>query len=234
MDLKNFLKLYKELNPRQKLAVDTVEGPVMVVAGPGTGKTKTLTLRIANILKETQADPENILALTFTEAAAATMRRRLAEIIGAPAYAVAINTFHGFCNGIIKNYPEYFPRIIGSQNINEVEQINIVDEAIFDLNLKDLKPFGNPSLYVRDILKAINDLKKEGITPQDFEKINEKEQEKFETDEDVYHTKGVHKGKMKGKYLDVLKFIKKTLSFRKFIIITRTGLARRSFMITTT
>jgi len=61
-----FKKIYSQLNREQKLAVDTVEGPVMVVAGPGTGKTRTLILRIANILRLTDTQPENILALTFT------------------------------------------------------------------------------------------------------------------------------------------------------------------------
>jgi DNA helicase-2/ATP-dependent DNA helicase PcrA len=211
MDLKKFSEFYKKLNPQQKIAVDSVEGPVMVVAGPGTGKTQILALRIANILKETQTEPENILALTFTEAGAVSMRQRLAEIIGTPAYAVVINTFHGFCNDIIRNYPEEFPRIIGSQNINEVDQINIIEEAISELSLKNLKPFGDPSYYVGDILKAIDNLKKEGVTPKEFETINEKEIKKFETDEGAYHIKGAHKGKMKGEYQKLLKQIQKNI-----------------------
>src|SRR5882762_6622503 len=103
-----FEDLYKALNKEQKRAVDTIEGPVMVVAGPGTGKTEILTLRIANILRTTDTQPENILALTFTDAAAANMRRRLSALIGASAYQVAIETFHSFCNNVIKDYPEYF------------------------------------------------------------------------------------------------------------------------------
>jgi DNA helicase-2/ATP-dependent DNA helicase PcrA len=72
-----FKKEYAKLNPKQKEAVDTIEGPVMVVAGPGTGKTTILTLRIANILKETDTPPSGILALTFTEAGAKTMKNKL-------------------------------------------------------------------------------------------------------------------------------------------------------------
>jgi DNA helicase-2/ATP-dependent DNA helicase PcrA len=67
---KKFKQAYKELNPEQKKAVDTIDGPVMVIAGPGTGKTRTITLRIANILAKTDTSPSSILALTFTEAAA--------------------------------------------------------------------------------------------------------------------------------------------------------------------
>src|SRR5438552_3492192 len=122
----DFKAEYKQLNKAQRAAVDTVEGPVMVVAGPGTGKTKILTLRIANILQKTQAGPENILALTFTEAGAGEMRQRLAEMIGGPAYRVTIGTFHGFCNDIIKQNPGVFTRIIGAESITEVDQVNII------------------------------------------------------------------------------------------------------------
>src|SRR3989344_1866986 len=152
-----FEKHYRQLNPQQREAVDAIEGPVMVVAGPGTGKTQVLTLRIANILDKTDTEPENILALTFTESAAASMKRRLAEIIGSPAYSVAINTFHGFCNDVIKTYPEYFPRIMNSINITEVDQINIIKEF--------------SEFRVKDTLKKINDFKKDGLSPKEVEKI---------------------------------------------------------------
>src|SRR3989344_3435213 len=104
-----FNQLYKDLNKAQKKAVDIIEGPVIVIAGPGTGKTSILTLRIANIIKRTDTSPENILALTFTESGAYTMRKKLVSIIGTAGYKVSINTFHGFCNEIIKQYPERFP-----------------------------------------------------------------------------------------------------------------------------
>src|SRR5579872_2861166 len=93
-----FSQAYKNLNPEQKKAVDTIEGPVMVVAGPGTGKTQILTLRIANILLKTDLPPGAILALTFTESAAANMRQRLVSLIGTRGYYVGIATFHGFAN----------------------------------------------------------------------------------------------------------------------------------------
>jgi len=160
MKEKAFFEQYKNLNSQQREAVDAIEGPVMVVAGPGTGKTQVLTLRIANIIQRTDTEPESILALTFTESAAASMKRRLAEIIGSPAYSVAINTFHGFCNDVIKTYPEYFPRIMNSINITEVDQINIIKEF--------------SEFRVKDTLKKINDFKKDDISPKESEKINPK------------------------------------------------------------
>src|SRR5258708_2489306 len=96
-----FKLAYKQLNPEQKKAVDTVEGAVMVIAGPGTGKTQILTLRIANILLKTDTPPASILALTFTESAVAAMRKRLVEIMGYEGYKVNITTFHGFANDLI-------------------------------------------------------------------------------------------------------------------------------------
>src|SRR3989337_456483 len=152
-----FDELYNKLNPEQKEAVDTIEGPVMVVAGPGTGKTQILTIRIANILAKTDTKPENILAITFTESGVASMRKRLVDIIGTTAYRISIKTFHGFCNDIIKNYPEEFPRIIGSKQITEIDQIAVLEELIDSLPLDILRPFGDRFLYVRDILSSINE-----------------------------------------------------------------------------
>src|SRR3989344_2088677 len=112
MDKRAFSRAYKNLNKDQKQAVDAIEGPVMVIAGPGTGKTNILTLRIANILKKTDTSPDSILALTFTESGVFSMRKKLVSIIGSTGYRVNINTFHGFCNEVIRKHPDEFPRII--------------------------------------------------------------------------------------------------------------------------
>ncbi len=196
-----FQRLYARLNLGQKQAVDAVEGPVMVVAGPGTGKTQVLTLRIANILRATDTAPANILALTFTEAAAANMRSRLAEIIGSRAYAVVISTFHGFCNGIIRQYPEHFPRIIGARAITEVDQVRMIEELVGALPLVLLKPFGDPLLYIRSIVAAISDLKREGITPEKFGALVANAQKTLAGRADRVHTKGAHQGKVKAEIL---------------------------------
>jgi len=100
--LEKFQDIYNSLNERQKLAVDTIEGPVMVIAGPGTGKTQILSARIGKILLETDAQPENILCLTYTDAGVVAMRKRLLSFIGPDAYKVNIYTFHAFCNDVIQ------------------------------------------------------------------------------------------------------------------------------------
>ena len=175
-----FQHAYARLNEQQKKAVDTIEGPIMVIAGPGTGKTQILTLRIANILQKTDMEPDNILALTFTESGVASMRRRLMDMIGGPAYSVVISTFHGFCNDIIKDYPEEFPRIIGSEPIADVDQVRIIEDAIDTLPLKELKPFGDTLHYLGAILAAINELKREGVDVEQFTTEVEKGRVRFE------------------------------------------------------
>ncbi|QQR82672.1 ATP-dependent helicase [Candidatus Campbellbacteria bacterium] len=172
-----FQKQYKALNAEQKKAVDTIYGPVMVIAGPGTGKTTLLTLRIANILQKTDASASSILALTFTESAVSSMRTKLFEIIGTDAYRVHINTFHGFANDVISRYPEYFPRIIGSHHIRDIEQIKIVREIIERHTFTHIKPFGSPFHYVNDALKAIQSLKREGSTAEKFKALLENKEQ---------------------------------------------------------
>ncbi len=210
-----FEKAYKELNRSQQDAVNTIEGPVMVVAGPGTGKTQVLTLRIANILLKTQINPENILALTFSESASHQMRQRLLSIIGTPAYRVEISTFHSFANSIIQNYPEEFGNLISSQSISEDEQIEYLEKIIEGTDLKILRPWGDTFFYVKDILSAIGDLKKEGISPEKLSEVLKIQREDFKNIPDLYHEKGKFKGEMKGKYADEIKNMDKLEEFIK-------------------
>ncbi len=187
-----FNELYKKLNSRQKEAVDAILGPVMVIAGPGTGKTQILSLRIANILAKTDTSPDSILALTFTESAAHSMRRRLVDIIGSTAYRVNITTFHSFCNSIIQDFPDEFPRIIGSASVSNIQQITIVQEIILSGGAKKgdkvpenftlLKPFGDPSYYVLPSLRMIQQLKRENISPKEFLAAVEREEEKIKAE----------------------------------------------------
>lgn len=209
MVTQEFQEAYKRLNTAQREAVDTIEGPVMVVAGPGTGKTQILTVRIANILLNSQVNPENILALTFTENAAKQMRRRLVEMIGTPGYKVWIATFHGFCNEIIQEYPEDFPDLASFQAITEVEQIEIMEEILLNTELKYLKPFGDPLYHLKNILSAISDLKKEGVTPEIFSEAIKVQKKDFEKIDDLYHEKGKYAGQIKGVYQDLQKTIYK-------------------------
>jgi DNA helicase II / ATP-dependent DNA helicase PcrA len=165
---KEFRRQYQKLNPRQREAVDAIDGPVMVIAGPGTGKTTILTLRIANILAKTDAEPRSILALTFTDKAAFNMRSRLADTIGQAAYGVRISTFHAFCNEIIAQSPDNFPHIMGGTPLADGEQLGIIEDLLRADDIDLLRPAGRPESYVRSIIGAIGDIKGKGFTPRQF------------------------------------------------------------------
>lgn len=166
----DFETRYKKLNARQKQAVDTIDGPLMVVAGPGTGKTELLSMRAANILKSTDTAPGNILCLTFTESGATAMRQRLSEIIGADAYKVAIHTFHSFGTEIINQNGEYFYQGANFRPASDLHAYELL-RSIFDT-----LDFSNPLAgkmndeytHLSDTLTVISELKKSGLTNEEL------------------------------------------------------------------
>lgn len=203
-----FNEAYAELNDAQKEAVDTIEGPVMVIAGPGTGKTQILALRIAKILLETQMSPGNILALTFTEAGVKAMRERLHRSIGADAYQVGIYTFHGFAQRLIREYPDAYTRVIGGRPASDLDKVALLRTILEDPQYRILRPIGNPEYYISPIIRILSSLKKEYITPDAFaEIIASQEQELLGIEQ--YHTKGAHTGKVRGEYTKKEKAIEK-------------------------
>ena len=167
--LTTFEKEYQKLNPEQRQAVDTIEGPVMVIAGAGTGKTQTIALRIANILAKTQTPAGSILCLTFTENAASNMRTRLLSIIGERAYAVRIHTFHSFCNEVILSNPEQFIFAANLKPLDELTKIEIVQSLIEDLpDAAVLKPWGDHQYYRQEVIMRLQTLKRENVSPEAF------------------------------------------------------------------
>lgn len=211
MITKNFLKEFERLNKKQKEAVETIEGPVMVVAGPGTGKTQIIAMRIANILKETQIDAGNILALTFTNSGVWAMKKRLLEIIGPASYKVHIHTFHSFCNEVIQMFPEKFIFSDHIKQLDDLDQILVIRTILDKTNLKLLKTPKSPYYYQVAILDAIKKLKQENIAPDIFQKIVLKEIKTIEQLPDLYHENGPAKGKIKTKYADLLSQMQKNL-----------------------
>lgn len=163
---KKFTEEYNKLNKEQRSAVDTIDGPVMVIAGPGTGKTQILAARIGKILLDTDALPENILCLTYTDAGTVAMRKRLQQFIGADAYKVNIYTFHAFCNDVIQDNLNLFEKN-SLDALSELESIELFKQLI------DAFPKGHLlKRYRGDVYYEINNLrslfssmKKEGWTP---------------------------------------------------------------------
>ena len=160
-----FESRFAELNDAQKLAVEAIEGPVMVVAGPGTGKTEVVAMRTANILRRTQMRPGNILCLTFSKSGATAMRRRLREIIGSDAYGVTVETIHGFCNSIISQQPHVFEEWDVRSQISDVERYRELNKIIDQLPPETaLVSKKSPYARTKDILERISQLKREGVT----------------------------------------------------------------------
>jgi len=169
-----FDKACARLNKAQKEAVDTIEGPGMVVAGPGTGKTQILTLRIANILLQTDTPASGILALTFTEAGQKAMRLKLRQFIGSRADEVAVHTYHSFASSVIADFPDHFPHLARARQLSDVESENLIREILREKKFVKLRPLGDPDLYVGKIGQTISDCRKEAWTPEIVREFAEK------------------------------------------------------------
>lgn len=163
---KRFREEYEKLNEKQRLAVDTIEGPVMVIAGPGTGKTQILASRIGKILLETDALPQNILCLTYTDSGAVAMRRRLQHFIGPDAYKVNIYTFHAFCNDVIQENLSLFEKTV-LDPISELEKVQLFKELIdsFPKNHPLKRYRGDVYFEVNNLQSLFSNMKREGWTP---------------------------------------------------------------------
>lgn len=174
--LQKFEDEYQRLNEEQRKAVDQVEGPVMVIAGPGTGKTQILSARIGKILlSDSQVEPRNILCLTYTDAGVVAMRRRLAQFIGPDAYRVAIYTFHAFCNDVIQDNLGLFEKT-SLDPISDLERIELMKELIDGFG-KDhpLKRYRGDVYFEISSLQSLFSLMKREGWPPDFicKKIDE-------------------------------------------------------------
>jgi DNA helicase-2/ATP-dependent DNA helicase PcrA len=165
--IQKFNTEYNRLNEQQKRAVDTIEGPVMVIAGPGTGKTQILSARIGKILLDTDTQPQNILCLTYTDAGVIAMRKRILDFIGADAYKVNIYTFHAFCNDVIQDNLGLFEKH-ALDPVSDLQRIDLFKQLI------DSFPKGHPlKRYRGDVYYEVNNLqnlfstmKREGWSPQ--------------------------------------------------------------------
>lgn len=204
-----FTKAYERLNPEQKRAVDTIEGPVMVIAGPGTGKTQILTLRIANILEKTDTDPGAILALTYTEAGVTAMRERLASFIGATAYAVKIHTYHSFAERLVREHGEYLERLRDGFLVDDVEQREVLERAFDSVSVPSLRTKAQPYRAMREVVSFIRDAKRELWTPEKLIAEYEKGEARIKSQSDFTHEKGKYAGQIKGEYAKALNKIAK-------------------------
>lgn len=158
----------KELNPSQRKAVTHGEGPLLIIAGAGTGKTKVITHRIAHLIASKAAKPEEILAVTFTEKAANEMEERVDLLIPYSYSFVEISTFNSFGERVLRNYGHEIGYPPDFKLLDDVEQAIFFREHLFEFPLKYYRPLSSPARYIQELLSAIKRLKQEDIRPTGY------------------------------------------------------------------
>ncbi|MER2057628.1 MAG: UvrD-helicase domain-containing protein, partial [Niallia sp.] len=157
-------KILNGLNPEQKEAVKATDGPLLIMAGAGSGKTRVLTQRIAYLMVEKGVNPYNILAITFTNKAAKEMRQRIAAVLGGASEDIWISTFHSMCVRILR---KDIDRIGYNRNftiLDTTDQQSVIKGILKDRNI-------DPKKYdPRAILASISSSKNELVTPEEFAK----------------------------------------------------------------
>ena len=164
------IDLYKSLNPNQKKAVQTFDGPVLVLAGAGSGKTRVLVHRISALILEGKCSWDNILAVTFTNKAAREMRERVFNLISAyasppPGFAVWIGTFHSVCARILRQNIHLLPGREAVSIYDQGDQLRLIKKVLQDLNV-------DPKMKEpKSIRSQINLCKRQGISPHELFRI---------------------------------------------------------------
>jgi len=160
--------LLSDLNEQQRAAVTFGEGPLLVIAGVGTGKTTVITRRIAWLIAQKKAKPAQILALTFTERAAAEMEERVDLLVPYGYIEARIGTFHSFCDRLLRENAVLLGLAPDYRILTEAEQVIFLKEHLFELPLDRFRPLGNPVKHLRAILTLLSRAKDEDITPQEY------------------------------------------------------------------
>ena len=162
------MELLADLNPAQREAVTHGDGPLLIVAGVGTGKTTAITRRIAWLIAEKMARPAEILALTFTEKAAAEMEERVDVLVPYGYVEAQIGTFHAFCDRVLRENAILVGLPPDFRILTEAEQAIFLKERLFDLPLERFRPLGNPMRHLRSLLTLFSRAKDEDVTPAEY------------------------------------------------------------------
>ncbi len=211
-----FQNALTKLNPAQKEAVTSIEGPVMVVAGPGTGKTQVLSLRIANILTQTDTPAGSVLCLTFTNAGVSAMRERLFNFIGATAGTVRISTFHAFAMDLVEKHYEVLGFGTAPQLLDDRGAVLLVDAILHDHEWEHIRPRGNAGMYFNDLKSLISLLKRERMSPEDFLREIEHAIAALEADPDNISSRGPSKGELKKEVQKKIEGLERTREVVRF------------------
>jgi DNA helicase-2/ATP-dependent DNA helicase PcrA len=161
----------RQLNPEQKAAVRFGEGPLLIIAGAGTGKTTVVTERIKYLISSGRAKPQEILALTFTEKASREMETRVDIALPYGVTQMWISTFHAFCDRVLRGEAINIGIDPGYKLMTEAETILFFRKNIFKFDLKYFRPLGNPMKFIAGMIGHFSRLKDEDVTPQEYFKF---------------------------------------------------------------
>lgn len=156
------------LNDAQRAAVTHGDGPLLVIAGAGTGKTTVIAHRIAHLINSKRARPEQVLALTFTEKAAAEMERRVDLLVPYGFTDTWVSTFHAFGDRVLREHAMVLGLSPDFRLLTEAEQVIFLQEHLFDLPLDYFRPLGNPMKHVHVLLRLFSRAKDEDISPKEY------------------------------------------------------------------
>ncbi len=159
---------YKDLNSEQMQAIAHTEGPLLIVAGAGTGKTTVITQKITRLITENKVKPEEILALTFTEKAAFEMLTRVEEALGESYSDLQISTFHAFCQRILEAHGLDIGLPTPFKLVTELQAWFLVKEAFKSFDLKYYRPLANPTRHIHEFIKHFSKCKDELISPEAY------------------------------------------------------------------
>jgi DNA helicase-2/ATP-dependent DNA helicase PcrA len=160
----------KALNQGQKLAVEHGEGPALVVAGAGTGKTQVITQRIARLIQQKQVEPSAVLALTFTEKAAREMAERLYDLIGWHAYQVPVMTFHAFGAELLGRYATHIGRSVRGGLLNDTQKALLLQQSLDQVELSYYGPHAAIFEFLEGVVRYIGQLQNAGISAETYAK----------------------------------------------------------------
>lgn len=211
----------KTLNPEQKEAVRYNKGPLLVIAGAGTGKTTVITEKIKYLIKKELAKPSEILALTFTEKAASEMESRVEEALPYGYLQMWVLTFHSFCDRVLKEEALNIGFDSRYRLLTEAESVQLLKDNLFKLDLEYYRPLGNPTKFLEALLTHFSRLQDEDISPQEYQEWVKKLEDRNLSEEDkieILKWKELSKAyfsydqiKIQGGFIDFGDLITKTL-----------------------
>ncbi|MBI5620929.1 ATP-dependent helicase [Candidatus Gottesmanbacteria bacterium] len=158
----------RQLNAEQKKAMTFGNGPLLIIAGAGTGKTTVVTERIKYFITSDRAKPQEILALTFTEKASREMEERVDMALPYGTTQMWISTFHAFCDRILRNEAMNIGLDPGFKLMTEAETILLLRKNIFKFDLKYFRPLGNPNKFIVGMMQHFSRLKDEDVSPSQY------------------------------------------------------------------